>query len=71
MTTETSRNSNTNNYQDNRNCKYYNTRFIIQPVHQITGIWNELFEQRIRILETQMNMCISTALNTHLALQSH
>ena len=77
MTTETSRNSNTNNYQDNRNCANTTTRDSLYDPndHQITWIRNELFEQRIRILETQMmqNMCISTAstaLNTHLALQS-
>ena len=77
MTIETSRNSNTNNYQDNRNCANTTTRDSLYDPndHQITWIRNELFEQRIRILETQMmqNMCISTAstaLNTHLALQS-
>jgi hypothetical protein len=75
MTTETSRNSNTDNYQDNRNCANTTTRdSLYDPSdHQITWIRNKLFEQRVRILETQMmqNMCICTALNTHLALQSH
>ena len=75
MPAETSRNSNTNNYQDNRHCANTTTRdSLYNPNdHQITWIRNELLEQRIRISETQMmqNMCISTALNTHLALQSH
>ena len=75
MTAETSRNSNTNNYQDNRHCANTTTRDSLYDPndHQITWIRNELLEQRIRISETQMmqNMCISTALNTHLTLQSH
>ena len=56
MTTENSRNSNTNNYQDNRNCANTTTRDSLYDPndHQITWIRNELFEERIRILETQM-----------------
>lgn len=74
MTTETSRNSNTNNYQENRNCANTTTRNALYDPNdlQITWIRNEFYEQRIRLLETQMmeNMCISTALNAHLGLQS-
>ena len=53
-------------------CNTCNHHKCCQQTHHNDRYKDEVIEQRLRIVEMQMihNMCITTALNTHVALQN-